>query len=66
MQIDLLTKNTARDKSKSKGLQSKMLGGDPGSYEKAAGEGRGGEGEQTFPKIRTGFHHLSPAFDESS
>ena len=54
MQIDLLTKNTARDKSKSKGLQSKMLGGDPGSYEKAAGEGRAGganfsQDENWFP-----------------
>ena len=41
-----------------------MLGGDPGSYEKAAGEGRAGG--KTFPKIRTGFHHLSLAFDKSS
>ena len=41
-----------------------MLGGDPGSYEKAAGEGK--VGEQTFPKIRSGFLHLSLAFDESS
>ena len=61
MQIDLLTKNRSRDKSKNKGLQAKILGTDPGSYKKRWE--RGGQGKQTFPKIRTGFHHLLPAFD---
>ena len=64
MQIDLLTKNTSLDKSKSKGLQSKVLGGIQEVMKKR--RGMGGQEEQTFPKIRTGFHHLPPAFDEFS
>ena len=41
-----------------------MLGGIQEVMKKR--RGMGGQEEQTFPKIRTGFHHLPPAFDEFS